>query len=80
MSEPLLEVRGLDVGYGQTQVLREVIVIAAGARVGLFGPSGHGKTTLLRTISGLLHPSAGQIRFAGGEIGGLQPSKSSNSA
>jgi branched-chain amino acid transport system ATP-binding protein len=76
MSDTLLEIKGLDVGYGQTQVLRGVdLKVRNGSRVGLFGPNGHGKTTLLRTISGLLRPWAGELRFAGQPIGGLRPSR-----
>lgn len=76
MTEWLLEVSGLDAGYGQTQVLRGVeLKIPARARVGLFGPNGHGKTTLLRTISGLLRPTAGEIKFAGKRIEGIRPGR-----
>lgn len=74
MTEWLLEVSGLDVGYGRTPVLRGVdLRIPAGARVGLFGPNGHGKTTLLRTISGLMRPWAGHITFEGMRTDGLRP-------
>lgn len=70
----MLEVDALDVGYGQVQVLRSIsIAVADGERVGLFGPNGHGKTTLLRTISGLLKPWAGSITFAGQTISGQTP-------
>ena len=68
----LLGVEGLDAGYGQTQILRGLTLrLAEGECVGLFGPNGHGKTTALRTISGLLVPMAGTIRFRDREIGGL---------
>ncbi|TIN59136.1 MAG: ATP-binding cassette domain-containing protein, partial [Mesorhizobium sp.] len=38
--------------------------------VGLFGPNGHGKTTLLRAVSGLLQPKSGRILFDGQDIAG----------
>src|SRR6202165_4417865 len=41
--------------------------IAAGERVGFLGPNGAGKTTTLKVLSGLLHPSAGQVRVDGHE-------------
>lgn len=76
MSDWLLEVSGLDVGYDQTQVLRGVdLRVPEHARVGLFGPNGHGKTTLLRAISGLLRPWKGQIRFGGQRLDGLRPGR-----
>ena len=71
MSELLLEVSNLEVGYGRTQVLRGISVKAEdGKHVGLFGPNGHGKTTLLRTISGLLKPWTGEIKLRGEVISG----------
>jgi branched-chain amino acid transport system ATP-binding protein len=76
VTEWLLEVSGLDAGYGQTQVLRGIdLKIPVRARVGLFGPNGHGKTTLLRTISGLLRPTAGEIKFAGKRVDGIRPGR-----
>jgi branched-chain amino acid transport system ATP-binding protein len=74
MTEPLLEISGLNAGYGQTQVLRDVSLnIPERSRVGLFGPNGHGKTTLLRAISGLLRPWSGYIAFSGTRVDGLRP-------
>ncbi|HWL71810.1 MAG TPA: ABC transporter ATP-binding protein [Geminicoccus sp.] len=70
----LLEVSDLTAGYGQVTVLHR-LSMAAGefGNVGLFGPNGHGKTTLLRAISGLLRPNSGTIRFDGEPITGLSP-------
>lgn len=76
MTQGLLEISGLDAGYGQTQVLRAIdLTIAPRARVGLFGPNGHGKTTLLRAVSGLLRPMAGTITFDGQRVDGLKPGR-----
>jgi len=70
----LLEVEALTAGYGRATVLHG-LSMAAGAfgNVGLFGPNGHGKTTLLRAISGLVAAGAGRIRFAGEDITGRRP-------
>jgi branched-chain amino acid transport system ATP-binding protein len=67
----MLEVRGLRAGYGASTVLRDIdLDVGAGEFVVLIGPNGHGKTTLLRAISGLLNPRAGTIRFRGEDIAG----------
>lgn len=70
----LLEITDLHAGYGRTDVLRGVgLTVGARERLGLFGPNGHGKTTLLRVISGLVRPSRGIISFAGEAISGIDP-------
>jgi branched-chain amino acid transport system ATP-binding protein len=46
------------------------MAVDAGESVGLFGPNGHGKTTLLRTISGLLPPTGGKVLFDGDDVTG----------
>lgn len=70
-----MEVADVRAGYGVTPVLHGVSIHAgAGEAVGLFGPNGHGKTTLLRTISGLLQPAAGTVRFDGQDITAGHPS------
>lgn len=74
MAQPVLEVADLATGYGRTQVLWGVtLALNEGERIGLFGPNGHGKSTLLKTISGLLKPWRGAIRLNGESIGGSQP-------
>jgi branched-chain amino acid transport system ATP-binding protein len=63
---PLLELRHVSAGYGGQQVLRDVsLEVAKGSLVTLIGPNGHGKTTLLRAISGLVRPTSGEILFEG---------------
>ena len=61
---PLLEVRNLSAGYDSTIVLSDVNLIVCDLDfVGLIGPNGGGKTTLLKTILGLLSPLSGEIIF-----------------
>ncbi len=74
MAQPILEIDDLVTGYGRTQVLWGVtLALNEGERIGLFGPNGHGKSTLLKTVSGLLKPWRGAIRLNGESIGGVQP-------
>lgn len=71
MAEPLLEVRSIHAGYYGRSVLRDVsLSVDEGSVVGIIGPNGHGKTTLLHSISGLIPISAGEIRFAGASLKG----------
>lgn len=63
---PLLEVEGLRVAYGAIEAVKGIdFSVEPGQVVALIGSNGAGKTTTLRTISGLLRPSAGEIRFDG---------------
>lgn len=74
MSAPLLQVTDLSVTLGDVQILHNVnIAVEDDGQIGLFGPNGHGKTTLLETISGLHRPSSGSITFEGEEIQTLSP-------
>jgi len=71
---PLLELRAVVSGYGQILALKGIdIGVEAGTIVALIGNNGAGKTTILRTISGLLRPRRGTIAFAGSRIDGLAP-------
>lgn len=70
----VLEVRDLHAGYGAQAVLRGVdLNVAAGTITGLLGPNGHGKTTLLRCVSGLLKPFKGSVRLNGAELTNQEP-------
>ena len=70
----MLELRDIDVFYGEVQALRGVsLKVEAGRIVTLIGANGAGKSTTLRTISGLLRPNRGTIRFDGMEVGGTEP-------
>jgi branched-chain amino acid transport system ATP-binding protein len=70
----MLETKDLHASYGQTRVLHGIdLTVGDGEFVIVIGPNGHGKTTLLRTISGLMAPSRGEIVFAGRRIDGHRP-------
>lgn len=70
----LLTVSAVTSGYGDMEILHEVsIEVGAGKIVTVIGPNGAGKSTLMKTIFGLLTPTAGQITFAEEEITGLSP-------
>jgi branched-chain amino acid transport system ATP-binding protein len=69
MSDALLSVSGLSVGYGAIEVLRGIdLEVGAGEIVAVLGSNGAGKSTLNRTISGVLRATRGSIRFAGRAI------------
>jgi branched-chain amino acid transport system ATP-binding protein len=68
-SEPLLDIRDLCAGYGDSAVLRGVdLMVEAGEIVAVLGSNGVGKSTLNRTISGVVGARAGSIRFDGTAI------------
>ena len=69
-----LEVERLVAGYGNVEVLHGIsLAVGRGERVGLFGPNGHGKTTLLRAISALIRSRSGSISFGEDRIQTLTP-------
>jgi branched-chain amino acid transport system ATP-binding protein len=73
---PLLSIEDLRVEYGPVRAVHGVNVnVAAGEVVALLGANGAGKSTILRTVSGLLRPRAGQIRLAGKPIHRLAPAR-----
>jgi branched-chain amino acid transport system ATP-binding protein len=62
----MLKVTDLHAGYGDSEVLHSVsLKVDEGEAVLVLGPNGHGKTTLLRTISGLLQATAGTVELNG---------------
>ena len=70
----MLEVKGLVAGYAGSEVLHGIdLVVDKGEGVVVLGPNGHGKTTLLRAITGLLPPRAGQVLWNGTDITRWRP-------
>ncbi len=62
----MLEVKNLSTFYGEFQALHGIdIEVGDGCLVAIFGPNGHGKTTLMKTICGLIQPSEGEIIYKG---------------
>ncbi|NEO31705.1 MAG: urea ABC transporter ATP-binding subunit UrtE [Symploca sp. SIO3C6] len=62
----MLQISGINVYYGESHILRDVdLTVPTGQMVCLIGRNGVGKTTLLKTIMGLLKPRSGTITFAG---------------
>ena len=62
----MLKVTDLQAGYAGSEVLHSLSMqVGDGESVVVLGPNGHGKTTLLRTISGLIRPTAGTVEFDG---------------
>jgi branched-chain amino acid transport system ATP-binding protein len=73
-SSALLYVQGLNTCYGASHVLRDLsFKVERGQTVGLMGRNGMGKSTLLKSIVGLVKPRSGQIQFQGQAIQGQTP-------
>jgi len=69
MSETIVEARGLHTYYGSSHVLHGVdFAVRAGETVGLMGRNGMGKTTLLKSVLGLVKPRDGAVRVKGQEM------------
>lgn len=68
---PLLELAGIHAAYGTIEVLHGIdLAVPQGAVVALLGPNGAGKSTILKVVSGLLQPTAGEVRVAGRTVNG----------
>jgi branched-chain amino acid transport system ATP-binding protein len=74
MNGALLELQNVEAYYGPVRAIRGVsLSVSAGSVVALLGSNGAGKTTVLKTISGVIEPQKGTIAFAGEDIRGLEP-------
>jgi branched-chain amino acid transport system ATP-binding protein len=75
-STPLLQLSGLQAGYGEITVLWGIdLVLQQGEITALIGSNGAGKSTLMRALSGLINPTAGQMLWEGSELLGLSPAQ-----
>lgn len=75
-TQTMLQVSGLNVFYGESHILRNVdLTVPKGQMICLIGRNGVGKTTLLKTIIGLLNPRSGSITFAGQSLLGRSPDR-----
>lgn len=71
-----LSIKNLSVHYDQLEAVRGMSMeVERGAIVSLLGANGSGKSTILRTISGIKRPTSGQVWFEGERIDGLSPPK-----
>ena len=74
MSQPLLAVEDLHTYYGESHILRGVsLALARGETVGLMGRNGMGKTTLIRTMLGLVRARSGRVMIDGADVTTAQP-------
>jgi len=74
MPPVLLELRNIEAAYGPVTAVRGISMeVRAGTIATLLGANGAGKTTVLKTISGVLHPLKGSVTMAGKRIDGLSP-------
>jgi iron(III) transport system ATP-binding protein len=71
-----IDIRGVNLSYGATPVLRNVdLAIRPGEFFAFLGPSGCGKTTLLRLVAGFAQAQTGQVMLDGRDVAGLPPWK-----
>jgi branched-chain amino acid transport system ATP-binding protein len=74
MTEALIEARGLHTYYDASHVLRGIdFAVARGETVGLMGRNGMGKSTLLKTLMGMVKPRAGSVRIMGRDMTARAP-------
>ena len=75
----LLEVKSLNTYYGESHILRNVDMnVCSGEMVCLIGRNGVGKTTLLKSLIGLLKPRRGDIIFKGSSLVRKEPHRRAN--
>lgn len=70
----LLEARDIVAGYGETEILHGVsITVDTGEIVTIIGPNGCGKSTLMKSVTGLVNVGSGRVTFRGNEISNMPP-------
>lgn len=74
MTQPLIQVQGLHTYYGASHILRGIdFSVARGQTIGLMGRNGMGKSTLLKSIMGLVKPRSGVVNIMGRTMSGHAP-------
>jgi branched-chain amino acid transport system ATP-binding protein len=74
MSDPLIDARGLHTYYGQSHILRGIdFQVGRGETIGLMGRNGMGKSTLLKSLMGLVKPRGGSVSICGRDMTGAAP-------
>ena len=74
MSDLLIDARGLHTYYGQSHILRGIdFQVGRGETLGLMGRNGMGKSTLLKSLMGLVKPRGGSVTIAGRDMTGAAP-------
>lgn len=74
MANPLLNIMNLNVFYGDAQTLWDInLSVHEGEVFSIIGSNGAGKSTILRTIAGLVRPSSGQVEISGMRVEGSSP-------
>jgi branched-chain amino acid transport system ATP-binding protein len=72
----LLDIKNLRIRYGTVEVVKGVSLnVEEGTIVTLIGANGAGKSTIIKSLSGLIRPYAGEIRFQGKKLDGWKPAK-----
>jgi ABC-2 type transport system ATP-binding protein len=66
--EPVVELQGLSVRFGNRDILKELVCSLRGRAIGLLGPNGAGKSTLINTLLGFYKPSSGSARVLGYDV------------
>ena len=69
--QPVLELKNVDIGYNDALVNNVIARVLPGEIIAVLGPSGIGKTTLIRTIAGLVEPLQGEVILHTKGKGGL---------
>ena len=65
----MLEITGLHAGYGRIPILHGIdLRVAEGETIGILGHNGMGKTTLIKTVMGIIEPTEGKVEFLGEDI------------
>ncbi|MBL8390062.1 MAG: ABC transporter ATP-binding protein [Hydrogenophaga sp.] len=74
MSHPLIQATGLHTHYGQSHILRGIdFTVGQGQTIGLMGRNGMGKSTLLKSLMGIVKPSGGTVQIKGQTMTGASP-------